>query len=266
MVSIVMCAYNVQSFIREALDSVLEQNYKSWELVIGIEAGCTDNTALVIDEYIAYHGIEDKCYVWTAPGETPYGYGYMLHNTIIAGSGELVAIVDADDALCGKNTLERMVVAHEQHPEASLIYSDYHECGPEMERHSGKRYKLVKNSIIPSGSTFLGKFSGDEYQGTPYRISHLKVFKRSAYDASEGIDIALRKAVDAELILLLEEQGSLVHIDGCMYLHRNHGDSITQRFKIQGDEYRTWVMEQKKGMYERARLRRAKNLRSPTLR
>ena len=106
-----------------------------------------------------------------------YGYGAALRNAIEKGTGEIVAIVDADDALASPKAFEIMVSKHREHPEASLIYSDYYECNREMKNAYPKRC-----NEIPPNHSFLGKFRGDQYIGTNYNISHLKTFKKEAYN------------------------------------------------------------------------------------
>ena len=48
MISIIMATYNRAHFIKESLDSILNQSYENWECII-IDDGGMDNTAEVID-------------------------------------------------------------------------------------------------------------------------------------------------------------------------------------------------------------------------
>lgn len=50
LVSIVMPAYNSQSYIRSAIDSVLAQTFKGWELLV-IDDSSIDNTAEYVRAY-----------------------------------------------------------------------------------------------------------------------------------------------------------------------------------------------------------------------
>lgn len=255
MISIVMAAFNVESVIGQALDSILSQNYSAWEIII-VADGCTDGTVPVVENYIRHHGIESR--VILEVEEENHGYGYALRKGISLCAGDLCAIVDADDALCDNEALSKMASAHEQFPSASLCFSDYWECGPKLER-TGKRCGPGVSTVIPAGKTYLGDFdSQGNYLGTPFHISHFKCWKTELYELTEGVDASLVKAVDTDLILKLFDVGEFVKVPGVFYLHRNHDDSITQRFKTQSPEYRAKVMEQKAEMYERARQRRKK--------
>ena len=50
MISIVMCVYNGEKFISEAIESIINQTYTSWELIIVNDAS-TDNTKDIIFKF-----------------------------------------------------------------------------------------------------------------------------------------------------------------------------------------------------------------------
>lgn len=248
LVSIAMASYNCGRFICEAIESIINQTYKNWELILVID-GDTDNTLEVAKKYIVDRGVVSKCRIFCH--DLNYGYGAALRNAIEKGHGELVAIVDADDSLADDKALEIMVAHHEKHPNASLVYSNYYECNKDMESRQPR-----KCSTIPKGQSYLGNFSGTKYTGTEYNISHLKVFKRKHYDMTPGLDHTLLKAVDKCLILMLEEVGDLIHINNNLYNHRNHRDSISSLFRVRPPSYKAMVLDAKNKMYFDAKARR----------
>ena len=56
-ISIVMASYNYASIIGEAIESVINQTYKDWELII-VDDGSADNSVEVIKKYLSDNRIK----------------------------------------------------------------------------------------------------------------------------------------------------------------------------------------------------------------
>lgn len=50
LISVILASYNDGKYIRDAIDSVLNQTYQNFELII-IDDGSTDDTACIIESY-----------------------------------------------------------------------------------------------------------------------------------------------------------------------------------------------------------------------
>lgn len=96
--SFIMAAYNSEKYIVEAIESVLNQDYENWELVI-VNDGSTDNTPIIIDEYSSKYlkikSIHQK-HSGTAAAARNTALNYV--------TGDYVQMLDADD-LVEKNLL-----------------------------------------------------------------------------------------------------------------------------------------------------------------
>ena len=100
------------------------------------------------------------------------------------------------------------------------------------------------------------------YLGTKIRISHFKVFKRSFYDKTPGVNRNLRQTVDKDLVLKLEEVGKLIHVDQELYLYRQRRDNLTKSIGKKNKEYRTFVKIMRYKVYNEARTRRGLRLKN----
>lgn len=246
-----MTCYNSAPYLKAAFKSIIKQTYTNWEIII-VEDCSTDESLLRIDEYINKYKLQDKVKLFKHKHNK--GYGTSLRKAIEHGSGELVAVIDSDDALSGKYSFSTMVDAHHKHPNASLVYSTYYFC------RNNLAFNQVKKILrIPEGRTYLDTMLNpikiDGKNRYP-RVSHLKVFKRSAYDKTVGLKKGLLKAVDRDLVLKLEEVGDLVYIDKPLYVHRKHDGNITNLFGSLSPEKRQEIIDAKAQIIEDAKKRR----------
>ena len=51
MISIIVPAYNIENYIGRCIESIINQTYREWELLI-IDDGSTDNTWNIIANYV----------------------------------------------------------------------------------------------------------------------------------------------------------------------------------------------------------------------
>ena len=90
-VSVLMSSYNHQSFISEAIHSVLKQSFQDWEFLI-IDDCSTDESFLIAKKF---ENQDSRIKVF----KSPYNRG-MVQNTnelILASKGEYIAIINSDD-------------------------------------------------------------------------------------------------------------------------------------------------------------------------
>ena len=50
LISVIMCTYNHSEYVQDAIESVVKQTYKDWELII-IDNGSTDDTQKILQKY-----------------------------------------------------------------------------------------------------------------------------------------------------------------------------------------------------------------------
>lgn len=89
LVSVILPAYNASNYIREAIESILNQTYNNFELII-INDGSTDNTLRIINTY-------DDSRIKLINNERNKGLIYSLNRGIDVSRGEFIARMDADD-------------------------------------------------------------------------------------------------------------------------------------------------------------------------
>ncbi|HRO42892.1 MAG TPA: glycosyltransferase family A protein [Flavipsychrobacter sp.] len=116
-VSVIMCAYNVSEFIDRAINSILEQTYQDWELIICDDAS-TDNTIELIGKYLKDERIKLHQQTKNVGYLKNKNYAFTLY------SGDLITQLDADDT-CPPDRLEKQVAVFKNHPEIKICGSNY---------------------------------------------------------------------------------------------------------------------------------------------
>ena len=89
LVSIIMPSYNSAAFIKKTIQSVINQTYENWELII-VDDCSTDNTELVITE------INDPR-IKFFKNEKNSGAAVSRNKAIREASGKWIAFLDSDD-------------------------------------------------------------------------------------------------------------------------------------------------------------------------
>jgi len=114
LVSIAMCTYNGERFIKEQLDSIFAQTYTNFELLIFDDCS-NDATVAIIQEYTKKHSN-----IYFQQNKNNLGFLKNFEQAISFAKGDYIALADQDD-IWKKEKLETFIENIKTH---SLIYSD----------------------------------------------------------------------------------------------------------------------------------------------
>ncbi|MBW2172459.1 MAG: glycosyltransferase, partial [Deltaproteobacteria bacterium] len=206
-VSIYMPAHNAGRFIKEAVESALNQTYTDLEVCI-CDDGSTDNTVSVLDE----HFKDDPRVRWVT---IPHGgIGKASNIAVRMCRGVYIGQLDADDRLL-PNALERCVAYLDKHPDVGCVYTapewidkDGGLLGPAYNWPVFSREKLLLNMIVHS----------------------FRVFRKKCWARTSGFNEEYENAVDYDMFLRLSDVCRFHHIDEIHYQRRLH-DSNTSVIK-----------------------------------
>jgi glycosyltransferase involved in cell wall biosynthesis len=113
-VSVVLPVWNGERYLRQAIESILEQDFKNFELVI-VNDGSTDGTASILAEYSA----DERVRVHT---QENCGLVAALNTGVELARAGLIARMDADD-ISLPNRLRLQYAFMEAHPEVAVLGS-----------------------------------------------------------------------------------------------------------------------------------------------
>ena len=255
MISIAMTSYNHAEYISDALESIVAQRYWDWELVI-VDDCSTDASLEMIKKFVIQKKIQKKVKI-TAHIKN-VGYGSSLKEAIETSSGELVAVLDSDDALANDKALLTCVKVHGKYPGVSMTYSNYKVCHDDLTMKSVVVTRQIRSDefYLKRGGAFVKEARPGDELNVSLKISHLKVFKRRHYDMTEGIDPTLRKTVDKDLVFKLEEVGNLMHINAFLMLYRKHTNSLAAQFGRSSPSEKKKIELARQNIYNKAVKRR----------
>lgn len=135
-----MPAYNGETFLEQAIESVLAQTHENWELIV-VDDGSTDNTANIVaafkDPRIRYTYQENQ------------GQAAALNRGLDLAQGEYVTTLDTDDWYTPESLAERVRFL-EQFPEFGVVYGDGYYCdvtGKPLRRFSEYRIGDVTGDV-----------------------------------------------------------------------------------------------------------------------
>jgi glycosyltransferase involved in cell wall biosynthesis len=157
LVSVVIPTYNTSNFLIKAIQSVINQTYKNWELII-VDDGSTDQTRQIVEEFqkkdsrIKYFFQNNK------------GQGAARNLGIKNASGNYIAFLDSDDEFF-ENKLERVISYFKKDKNIGFIYTDAIIIGDYLYKkrrseivtpYSGKIYtKLLFNNFITTSTVVV---------------------------------------------------------------------------------------------------------------
>ena len=221
--SIVVPLYNTgEKYLREMIESVTEQSYSNWELVL---ADASPSPLGVAKEYadkdprIKYHHIEKNG-----------GISENTNRALEFAKGDYIGLLDHDDILTPdalyevfrviKKSMSRNHLSGYKNCPIRLIYSDE----DKFEEDNGvKRYyehhaKPAFNMDYLLSNNYICHF-------TVIRADIIKRMKfRPKYDGAQDFDLFLRTCCEAALSMDMAS-GQIAHIDKVLYHWRCHSGS-----------------------------------------
>jgi glycosyltransferase involved in cell wall biosynthesis len=212
LISVIIPVYNAEKTIQVTLESVLQQTFPDFELII-INDGSTDKTDSILRQYT-----DPRLSIYT---NSRQGAAVSRNQGFQHSSGEYIAFLDGDD-LWTVDKLEAQLKALKEHPEATVAYSwtDYiDEAGNKLYSGSylavnGEIYsKLLVRNFLENGSN--------------------PMIKRQAFIEVGGFDESLEGGQDWDLYLRLAAKYKFIAVPQVQIYYRVSIGSISSNLSRQ---------------------------------
>lgn len=221
LVSVIIPVYNVEKYLEECLNSVINQTYRNLEIIL-VDDGSTDNSSFICDKYV---GTDDRIIVIH---QKNMGLVGARKSGVLAATGDIATFVDSDDWL-DLNMYEVMVKEMAESG-ADIVTSGLIR---EYERHfvsdmesiepgtySGEILeKVIKSNFIDTEKFFKSNISMHIYN----KLFERKLLLKNELLIPENISIAEDAACVYPCIL---DADKITVIDRCFYHYRIRSNSI----------------------------------------
>lgn len=235
MISIAMATYNGGRFLREQLDSILNQTLSDFELVI-TDDNSSDDTLLILREY---ERKDRRIHVFV--NEVRLGYLGNFSRAMSCCKGDFIALCDQDD-LWKSNHLE-------------VLY-----------RGIGEKVMICGNSeLIDAEGTLIGMSVSERESLVKFPTDSLDVAMRILYNHNTffGHNMLFRRSL-LEIILPFPNgvsyhdtwmstlscfMGGFVYTEEIITYYRMHSDNLSLDIRSRKSNLRRWLRVALKGLY-----------------
>jgi glycosyltransferase involved in cell wall biosynthesis len=215
-VSVVIPTYNYAKFIAETIESVLNQTYTSYEIIV-IDDGSTDNTPEVLEpyqEFIRYIYQENQ------------SISAARNHGILLAKGEFIIFLDADDFFLPQ-ILEKEVAVFDAQPDLGIVISGWHIVNEE-----GKVISSIKMWDT------LAQLDAATWVSWRPLLPSATMFRRQWLERVGGFDPESFPAEDIDCVLRMVVMGC--ESDWCRQIgvcYRQHGQTITHNTPRQAEAF-----------------------------
>jgi hypothetical protein len=197
-VSVVIPNYNHARYVGDAIRSVLAQSYRSYELLV-VDDGSTDDSRDVIASFgdqVRHLSQQNR------------GLSAARNAGILAATGELVGVLDADD-MYEPDYLSTLVPALQAAPDAAGIY-----CGYRFVDEANRPLPQIECREVAADRLFAALLDGN------FLVPESMLLRRRCYDEVGLFDEALRSCEDWDVWLRVARTQRILHSGRILTRHR----------------------------------------------
>jgi glycosyltransferase involved in cell wall biosynthesis len=198
LASVIIPNYNHAQYVSDAIDSVLAQTYRNYEIIV-VDDGSTDNSREVVTKFG-----ERVQYIY----QNNAGLSAARNTGIKASRGSLIGVLDADD-MYEPDFLSTLVVALQENPAADGIY-----CGYQFVDHQNNLLPQIEARFISHDKLYDALLDGNFF--VPESI----FLRRYVYEHVGLFDETLRACEDWDVWLRVTKKYKIIYSPNILTRHR----------------------------------------------
>jgi glycosyltransferase involved in cell wall biosynthesis len=220
LVSIVINCYNGEKYLRQSIESVLDQSYQNFELIFW-DNKSTDQSKNIIQSY------QDKRirYFYSKNHTTLY----QARNLALKEcKGDFVCFLDVDDYFIKNKIAQQLLFFNDQ--KVGVVYSNYYRYYEDINKK-----KLLTKKLLPSGN--LTQYILEESQ-----ISFMTAMIRKKSLDSLEFNFEPKYSIlgDYDLLYRLSFNWNFSYIEEPLAVYRIHNNNFSKNFILFIDELKDW--------------------------
>ena len=224
-VSVIMPVWNSQQYLTKAVESVLAQTFKDFEL-IALDDGSTDRSLEILQEF---ENQDSRIRVITGEHQ---GYSPLLNKGLSMAKGEYIARMDSDD-ICLENRFAEQVGFLEKNPDYVAVGSQAIRIDPEGDPIGKIELSVNHETIDQSQITGKGKI-----------LHPASMIRREALLTINGYRQEFEPGEDFDLFIRLAEVGKLANLPLQLLQYRTHLKNVTVTRKEKHREVKQEALRQ----------------------
>lgn len=215
-ISVCIPTYNSSAFIAQAIESVLDQDFRDFELIV-IDNNSSDHTVKIVNRYC---DIDPR--IHCEVNGVNIGMVGNFNKCLERSRGKYVKFLCSDDFLTTPTSLKIFFNEIEKDPNISLVVSARRIV--DSESNTIKLVSNYRDGLCCNGVDIINDclFSAKNKLGEPTAV----MFKKK--QSSRGFDNMFKQILDLEMWFHLLEQGKFKFIERDLVAFRVHQDQATE--------------------------------------
>lgn len=218
---ILLASYNGGKFIREQLDSILQQSYTNWELLI-CDDGSTDNTLEIVSEYYAKDNRINVIPKDPKSQGASQNFGNLLKEALLR-EWNFVMFADQDDFWQSnkvKITLDAMLEMQDLDKSPRLVYCDFEYADGQMNALKSETDKNISNWKEPNLPRLLAQ---NNIYGCTMMLN--RVLAEEVSPIPQWVENH-----DYWISLVASLTGEIYHVRERLMLYRQHSNNVSGHY------------------------------------
>ena len=213
MVTVVITTCNRKpDIVERAIQSVIGQTYKDWELVIIDDSPCEYNQRDAVREMIIRYSVEYR--IIHIQNERNSGACYSRNVGLDIASGKYIAFLDDDDEWVPEKIQKQVIALERENENVALVYCRFYRMNDDLNQKEIVDLPLYKgklfNRLMAEGN-FIGGMS-------------MPLMRTQCVKSVGGFDEQMQSLQDMDLWLRISQKYEITSIKDPLVIYHVHGD------------------------------------------